>query len=191
MNRTLLKPENVCLHVVDVQASLMAKIAGKQVVEDNIALLIKCFKIMDVPIVASTQYKRGLGSYVEQIEKLVEGIPQFDKVTFGAAGDGDTLSHLQGLKPGVQTVVLVGVESHICVYQTALGLLAQDFNVWIVSDAVSSRNREDHDVAMRRMETLGISIGSTEMLIYELLGKAGSPQFKAILPYIVERDKKE
>lgn len=190
MKKNLLDPGAICLHIIDVQASLMAKIARGELVEQNIGLLIQCSKIMDVPILASSQYKKGLGPYVASIDQLVEDVPQFDKVTFSAAADPATASHLESLKNTVKTVVLVGVETHICVYQTALGLLEKGFGVWIAADAVSSRNREDHDLALARLAHLGVSVGSVEMLIYELLGQAGTKEFKEILPYIIERDKR-
>jgi nicotinamidase-related amidase len=188
MMKNLLEPGSVCLHVVDVQKSLMAKIDQVEAVERNIELLLHCSKILKIPILASTQYKKGLGPYVERIESLVEDAPQFDKVTFSAAADPATASHLDSLKPGVKTVIVVGVETHICVYQTALDLLDKGFEVWIVADAVSARNRFDHDIGLARMQSMGAAIGSTEMLIYELLGRAGSIEFKEILPFIVERD---
>lgn len=188
MKKNLLDAKSVCLHVIDVQKSLMSKIDGVKAVEENIELLIQCAKILEIPVVASTQYKKGLGPYVEGIEALVGDVPQFDKVTFSAAADSATAAHLESLRPDLKTVILVGVETHICVYQTAMTLLEQGYGVWIVGDAVSSRNRLDHEFGIARMENKGAAIGSTEMLIYELLGKAGSKEFKEILPFIVERD---
>jgi len=188
MKKNLLEPGSACLHVVDVQKSLMSKIDGVELVEKNIGLLLQCSKIIGIPILASTQYKKGLGPYVPSIEALVEGVPQFDKVTFSAAADGLTVAHLDSLKPAVKTVILVGVETHICVYQTALDLIDKGFGVWVVADAVSSRNRNDHDLGIARMQHVGAAIGSTEMLVYELLGRAGTKEFKEILPFIVERD---
>ena len=190
MKKNLLESGSVCLHVVDVQKSLMSKIDGVELVEKNIGLLLQCSKIIGIPILASTQYKKGLGPYVASIEALVEDVPQFDKVTFSAAADKLTVAHLDSLKPAVKTVILVGVETHICVYQTALDLIYKGFGVWVVADAVSSRNRNDHDLGIARMQHVGAAIGSTEMLVYELLGRAGTKEFKEILPFIVERDSK-
>lgn len=189
MKKNLLEPGSVCLHIVDVQKSLMSKIDRVEAVEKNIELLLHCSKILGIPVLASTQYKKGLGPYVEPIEVLVEDLPQFDKVTFSAAADPATAAHLDGLRPALQTVIVVGVETHICVYQTTADLLDLGFGVWVVADAVSARNRFDHDIGIERMQNMGAAIGSTEMLIYELLGRAGSKEFKEILPFIVERDK--
>lgn len=190
MKKHPLEPGSVCLHVIDVQKSLMSKIDRVDSVEQNIDLLLQCSKVLEIPILASTQYKKGLGPYVPRLEALVADVPQFDKVTFSAAADSVTAAHLESLKPALTTVILVGVETHICVYQTALGLMDKGFAVWVVADAVSSRNRADHKIGLQRMQSVGASIGSTEMLIYELLGRAGTKEFKEILPFIVERDSK-
>lgn len=187
VKKNLLEPGSVCLHIVDVQKSLMAKIDRVDEVELNIGLLLQCAKFMGLPVLASTQYKKGLGPYVESLEALVEDVPRFDKVTFSAAADPATAVHLDSLKPALTTVILVGVETHICVYQTALDLMDNGFSVWVVADAVSSRHRADHELGLARMHSVGAAIGSTEMLIYELLGRAGTKEFKEILPLIVER----
>ena len=190
MKKNLLEAGAVCLHVVDVQKSLMSKIDGVDLIEGNIGLLIQCSKIIGIPILASTQYKKGLGPYVNSLDALMADVPQFDKVTFSAAADPETAAHLDSLKPAVTTVILVGVETHICVYQTAIDLMEKGFSVWVVADAVSSRNLPDHNVGLQRMQIMGASIGSTEMLIYELLGRAGTKEFKEILPFIIERENK-
>lgn len=180
----LLLPENVCLHIVDVQQSLMSKIHRADAVEKTIALLVNCCRVLNVPIIANTQYKKGLGPYVAAIEALLKDVEPIDKTEFSAAKNEQTAAAVRALPEHVHTIVLTGVETHICIYQTAVGLMESGKNVWIVSDGVSARNREDHKVGIRRLERLGAVVGSAEMLIYELLGKAGTPQFKMILPYI-------
>ncbi|PID75264.1 MAG: isochorismatase [Deltaproteobacteria bacterium] len=191
MERFLLDSSRVCLHVVDVQTRLMAKMAERQTVIDSIALLVQSFGILDIPILGNSQYREKLGPYVAELEVLLQDIPCFDKISFDATKDPATIAYLQGLRPRLQTVVLVGVETHICVYQTALGLLQQGLSVWVVSDGVAARSKEDHRVALRRLQGLGVSVGSSEMLVYELLGRADTTAFKDILPYILERDTKK
>jgi len=183
----LLSPENVCLQIIDVQQSLMAKIHQADMVEETVGLMINCAKILGVPIVANTQYKKGLGPYVSSVEMLLDGAPQLDKVEFSAVAESKTAAAINGLPETVTTVILTGVETHICIYQTAVGLLAMGKEVWIVSDGVSSRNVVDHQMGIDRLLRLGVSVGPAEMLIYELLAKAGSPEFKQILPYIIAR----
>lgn len=188
MKPRLLKPENVCLQVIDVQKSLMAKINGGVQVAETVTLMVECAKILNIPIVANTQYKKGLGPYVSEVEAVMEGIDQFDKVEFSAVQNRDTISFIESLPETVTTIVLVGVETHICIYQTAVGLLELGKEVWIVSDGVSSRKAEDHLLGITRLQKMGASLGPAEMLIYELLGKAGTPEFKKVLPLIIARD---
>jgi nicotinamidase-related amidase len=187
MKPRLLQPENVCLQVIDVQQSLMAKVDRSEMVAGTVALMIECAGILDIPIIANTQYKKGLGLYPPNLETLVQGLPRFDKVEFSAAANKQTADYIAGLPGTVTTIALVGVESHICIYQTAVGLMAMGKEVWIVSDGVSSRKAEDHQSALERLLRLGASVGPAEMLIYELLAKAGSPRFKAVLPLILAR----
>jgi nicotinamidase-related amidase len=188
MKTRLLAPENVCLQIIDVQKSLMAKIHEAGKVASTVEFVIQCAGILSIPVVANTQYKKGLGSYVENVEALLADVPQFDKVEFNALANPETSAFIANLPPSIQTIILVGVETHICIYQTAMGLLERGKNVWIVSDGVSSRKISDHREGMSRLQSSGAVIGSSEMLIYELLGKAGTPEFKKILPYIIARN---
>ncbi|MFW2365370.1 MAG: isochorismatase family protein [Desulforhopalus sp.] len=188
MKKRLLAPENVCLQIIDVQKSLMAKIHGAKRVSSTVELMIHCAEILGVPVVANTQYIKGLGPYVAELETLVETIDRFDKVEFNALANGPTAAFIDGLPETVTTVALVGVETHICIYQTAMGLLDKGLDVWVVTDGVSSRNIEDHRDGLARMRSMGVAMGPAEMLVYELLGRAGSPEFKKVLPHIVARD---
>lgn len=187
MQSTLLVPENVCMQIVDVQESLMAKIHNADQVTENVGLLIECCRILGVRMIANTQYRKGLGLYVPELEKLVDDIPRYDKTEFNSLANPETASFFRKLPARVDTVVLVGVETHICIYQSAMGLLDAGYRVWVVSDAVSSRNVEDHVSGLARLEAKGADIGPVEMLVYELLGKAGTPEFKKILPHIINR----
>jgi nicotinamidase-related amidase len=188
MTQRLLTPENVCLQIIDVQQSLMAKIIRAEKVADTVCLMIECARIMNIPILGNTQYKKGLGPYVAGVEALAKELPVFDKVEFSAAANEQTSAYINSLPSSITTVVLVGVETHICIYQTAMGLLDMGKKVWVVSDGVSSRNVEDHQAGIERLKKEGVLIGPAEMLIYELLGKAGSPEFKKVLPHIIARD---
>lgn len=187
MGEKLLKPEDVCLHVIDVQESLMAKIHRSELVAETVELLVRCSEIFSIPIIANTQYRKGLGPYLENIETLLPESRQIDKVEFNALGNEATLQFLNDLPPSRSTVVLVGVETHICIYQTAVGYLARGMDVWVVSDGVSSRKQEYHDTGLQLLAGKNVTVGPAEMLIYELLGRAGTPEFKQILPLIVAR----
>ena len=187
MKSGLLVPGNCCLQIIDVQESLMAKIHGVDEVAATVEFMIHCAKILDIPIFGNTQYKKGLGPYVANIEPLVSNLPLFDKVEFNALANKDTAAFVAGLPKTVTTMILVGVETHICIYQTAAGLLEKGFSVWVVSDGVSSRSELNHQRGLERLQGMGATIGPVEMLVYELLGKAGTPAFKEVLPYVIKR----
>lgn len=183
---SLLAPENCCLQIIDIQESLMAKIHGSAEVAATTELMVHCAKIMDIPVFANTQYKKGLGPYVANVEPLVSDLPQFDKVEFNAMENEETAAFVDALPKKVTTMLLVGVETHICIYQTAMGLLHKGLSVWVVSDGVSSRSVLNHQRGIERLQQIGAVVGPAEMVIYELLGKAGTSAFKEVLPYIIK-----
>jgi nicotinamidase-related amidase len=183
----LLTPESVCIQVIDVQKSLMAKIYQAEKVTETVRLMISCAGILGVPVFGNTQYKKGLGPYVEEIEELAADFPVIDKTHFNAAANPQTAAHLAALPGAIDSVVLVGVETHICIYQTAMGLLDLGMQVWVVSDGVSSRKEVDHLAGIKQMERAGVTVGPAEMLVYELLGRADSKAFKEVLPHILAR----
>ena len=188
MNRekqALLRPENCCLHLIDLQESLMSQIHEKERVVATARLMLQFARVMHLPIIANTQYKKGLGPYVPGLESLVDEIPRPDKVEFGALANEETRALYAALPESVTTVMLTGVETHICIYQTAVGILAQGRTPWIVADGVSARSLENHNLALQRLRDLGAIIGPAEMIIYELLGRAGTPTFKEVLPLII------
>lgn len=183
----LLVPGDCCLQIIDIQESLMAKIHGAEEVAATAELMVRCANILEIPTFANTQYKKGLGPYVAAVEPLVRALPQFDKVEFNALENKETADCIDKLPQTVTTMVLVGVETHICIYQTAAGLLQKGFAVWVVSDGVSSRSERNHLQGLERLQMMGAVVGPAEMLIYELLGKAGTPAFKQVLPHIIKR----
>ncbi len=150
-----------------------------------IRLMLACAKVLDVPVIANTQYEKGLGPYVPELEEMVQGIPRIDKMEFGALANEETVRLVETLPKTLTTHILVGVETHICIYQTAMGILERGMTPWIVADGVSSRTHSNHILALERLRTLGASIGSAEMIIFELMGKAGTPQFKKVLTHIL------
>jgi len=183
-----LKPDSACLHLIDMQTGLMRKIIGANEVAATAAYLVKICKTLGLPVIANTQYKKGLGEYVPELQPLMEGIPCPDKVEFNGLDNPETLRLVEAM-PQVKNWILIGVEAHICVYQTALGALRRGMTPWIVVDGVGSRHVSDMQAGLRRMEMMGAVLVTSEMLLYELLGRAGTPQFKALMPLVIERDK--
>ena len=188
MSALLVRPEHCCLHIIDPQQALMAHIHEADRVTANIVRLIECARILKMPILANTQYKKGLGSYVPALEEMMADTPRPDKTEFNALANMDTRTLVDKLPESVTTLILAGVETHICIYQTAMGALERGLTPWVVADAVSSRTRNNHELGLARLSAAGAIVGPAEMIIYELLGRAGTPEFKAMLPYVVSSE---
>jgi hypothetical protein len=166
----------------------MAHIQEADRVTANIVRLIECARILKMPILANTQYKKGLGPYVPVLEEMMADVPRPDKTEFNALANMDTRTLVDKLPESVTTLILAGVETHICIYQTAMGALERGLTPWVVADAVSSRARNNHELGLARLSAAGAIVGPAEMIIYELLGRAGTPEFKAMLPYVVNSE---
>lgn len=184
--KVLLTPKDCFLHVIDPQQRLMEQIAQNERVSAIIGLMFNVARILEMPVIANTQYAKGLGPYVEELDSLMADIDKFDKVDFCCCADAATAGAVGKLPDSVNTVLLTGVETHICVYQTAKWYLDRGFNVWIVADGVSSRTIANYELGLRRLERMGCFVGPAEMIIYELLAKAGTKDFKAVLPHVLE-----
>ncbi|MCP4218171.1 MAG: isochorismatase family protein, partial [bacterium] len=150
----------------------------------NIDLLIRLADTLDFPVIANTQYKKGVGPLVEELVPLLEDRPCIDKTEFNGLDNAGVRSMLGKLPTTVDTLLLCGVESHICVYQTAMGALRAGYEVRVVADAISSRTPENDAYGKEGLRKIGASVAPAEMIIYELLQKAGTPAFKAMLPYL-------
>jgi nicotinamidase-related amidase len=183
-NYDLLTPQRCCLMIVDPQERLMAAIYKAERVVRHASLLIHCAKTLEIPILATTQYKKGLGPFVPELEELLSGIPCIDKIEFNGFANPAVRSVMDALPKTVDTILLAGAEAHICIFQTAMGALRSGYQPWIAADAISSRKKRNTKLAINRMQTLGMTVGPTEMAVYELLHKAGSPAFKAMLPHL-------
>jgi nicotinamidase-related amidase len=184
-NYALLKPAQSCLHIIDPQKSLMSQVYRAPRVTKVIELMIKCAEIMNIATLANTQYVKGLGPYVDELEQLVGDIPRPDKVEFSAYENRATMEVFDSFSADISTVIMVGVETHICIYQSAVGALRKGLTPWIVADGVSSRSLENHELGLARLRQLGAVVGPAEMIVYELLGKAGTAEFKQVLPHII------
>jgi len=178
-NGLLVDKENCALVIVDVQEKLVPVITGAEEPIQNITKLVKFSKIIDIPIVVTEQ--QNLGRTVEPIRSGIGEIVPISKMTFSCFGSEEFQNYLRSL--GRKTLILTGIESHICVAQTALDA-PHEYTIQVVSDAVASRDPRNRDIALQRMGSAGITVTSTEMLIYELLKKAGTDEFRATLPLV-------
>ena len=182
--RRPLEADRCALVVVDIQEKLLPPIFNKEQLVRNSQLLVRLAKMLPLPIMLTTQYSKGLGGTVPEIASLLNGTQAIDKLEFGCFGSNVFRSTLKALPGNRNTVLLCGMESHICVIQTALGALNEGYLVHVASDAVGARVEWNWKVGLDRMRDAGAVISSTEMMLYELLRCSGSPQFKELLPYL-------
>ena len=184
ISRRRLVAEQCTLVVVDFQEKLLPPIFQKEQLVRNAQLLIRLSEIVKIPAVVTTQYAKGLGNTVPEVASLLPQAQPIDKLSFSCFGSDVFCSTLRRI-PGQRTTVLIcGMEAHICVTQTALAALREGYLVHIASDAVSSRTEWNRNVGLERMRSAGAVISSTEMIIYELLGSSGTAAFKSMLQYL-------
>jgi nicotinamidase-related amidase len=182
--RISLEPERCILVVVDIQEKLLPPIFQREQLIRNSSLLIRLAGILKIPALVTTQYAKGLGNTVPEISSLLPETSAIDKQMFSCFGSEVFCSMLKRLPRNRNTVLLCGMESHICVTQTALSALREGYIVHVASDAVSSRTEWNWKIGLERMRAAGSVISSTEMMVYELLRSSGAPAFKQMLPYL-------
>jgi nicotinamidase-related amidase len=184
MARRTLEAEQCALVVIDIQEKLLPPIFQKEQLLRNAQLLIRAAAILKIPALVSTQYAKGLGGTVPEISSLLAGTESIDKTLFSCFGSDAFCSVLKRLPGKRNTLLLCGMESHICVAQTALGALREGYLVHVSSDAVSSRAEWNWKIGLARMAAAGAVISSTEMMIYELMRSSSSAAFKELLPHL-------
>jgi nicotinamidase-related amidase len=170
---SLLDRGRTALVVIDVQEAFRPSVQRFERVAQNVSKLVQGARVLGLPIVVTEQYPQGLGATVPEVG-LGEGDQALAKVCFAASrADGFDLQ-------GRDQALLCGIEAHVCVSQTAHDLIGKGVDVHVARDAVSSRRRQDRDVGLRKMERAGAVITSVETALFELLGAAGTPEFKEI-----------
>lgn len=179
---SLLLRDDAVLLVIDVQERLLPTIANGDAVVANIVKLLRFAQIIELPVILTEQQK--LGPTVAPIRSEIPGVEPISKIEFGCFDCPDFRGALHASER--DTLVLSGIEAHICVAQTALAAIPE-YGVHVVSDAVSSRSLDDRKVALKRMLQAGVTITSTEMLMYELLGRAGTDEFRAVLKLVKDQ----
>jgi nicotinamidase-related amidase len=184
MARRPLEAEHCALIVVDMQEKLLPPIWEKERLVRNVQLLIRLAGILKIPALVTTQYAKGLGNTVPEVASLLPETPAIDKLMFSCFGSDVFCSLLKRLPGQRTTALLCGMETHICVMQTAVGALREGYLVHVASDAVSSRAEFNWRIGLDRMRSAGAILSSTEMMIYELLRSSGAPAFRELLPYL-------
>jgi nicotinamidase-related amidase len=175
----MLQVDNTVLVVVDVQEKLFPAIYEKELLLENVTRLVRGAALLEVPVLVTEQNPAGLGQTLPELAALLPGFNPVPKFTFSCLGEPVFRRALEAT--GRREVLLAGIESHVCVYQTACHLMAAGYSVSVISDAVSSRTKANRKVGLRAMQMAGARPSSVEMALFELLVVARGPVFKEII----------
>lgn len=178
----MLTKENSVLVVIDFQGNLAAAMDNRQALFANAQKLIKAMKVFEAPVIATEQVPAKLGPTIPDIADHLSGAKVIGKESFSCWKDEIFMKELKSLNR--KQVVITGIETHVCVYQTSLDLIAAGFEVLVVEDAVSSRTPKDKFTGVQRMAACGVGILSTEMALFELLKTAADPCAKQIFQIV-------
>lgn len=170
--------DDAVLLIVDIQERLATVMKKRDEVVTNCLQLIELAKMLRIPVVVTEQYSKGLGPTVAEIRDALPTYQPIEKMTFSCCEEPHFLTEIKKL--GKKTVILTGMETHICVLQTCIGLLAEGFNVHLVRDAACSRTKENWETAIEFMRDVGAAITCTETVMFQLLRVAGTEEFKVI-----------
>jgi nicotinamidase-related amidase len=179
-----MRAENSVLIVIDIQDKLLAKIPEAGRLVRNAGFVLDAAAALGVPVRATEQYPKGLGPTTADIARRLPAAPPA-KTAFSCCGAGTFLEELEMLRR--PNVVLVGMETHVCVEQTALDLLHAGLHVFLPVDALAARGQLDHDIALRRLEQAGAVPTTAEAVAFEWVGDASHPQFKAVSSLVIAR----
>lgn len=172
----LLRKDDTLLVIVDIQTKLLSVIFEKERLVSACRKLIQAAKLLEVPMVVTEQYPKGMGPTDPGILEVLDDLGAVEKLSFSCCGVDDFNKRIAGLEK--KQIVVIGIEAHVCVLQTVHDLLHQGYSVYVPYDAVSSRKEDDYTNALNRMRQAGAVIGSVESAVFELLEKAGTPVFK-------------
>ena len=178
----LMSRDDSALLVVDVQEKLIPLIPGHERLVWNIRRLIDGAAVLGVAVAGTEQYPRGLGHTIAELRDRLGDLPE--KLLFSCGGCPELFERWRDA--GIYKILLCGIESHVCVQQTAFDLLGEGFQVYLAVDAVGARFSIDHQTALRRMETAGASLTTTESALFEWCEAAGTPEFKQISALVRE-----
>jgi nicotinamidase-related amidase len=180
----LLKDENTGIVLVDVQEKLYPYIYNKFKILDNIQKLLMFAKITEIPVILTEQNPKGLGRTIKELMSLIPDIEPIEKYTFSCVREEKFISMIDSKE--LKNLIIVGIETHICVNQTVIDLLSKGYTVHVISDAVGSRGEFTHNAGLSRMGVTGAVISSLEMFMYEYLKTSKHPKFKEFLKEIMK-----
>jgi nicotinamidase-related amidase len=174
----MLKSEQTLLVIIDVQGKLAQLMYEKEKLFESLQKAIKGARVLGIPIIWLEQNPEGLGPTIPEIASLLNGMKPISKFSFSCCGDDRFVDALNLLNR--KQVLLAGIEAHVCVYQTAADLVALGYEVQVVTDAVSSRTKENREIGLQKMHDVGASLTSMETALFELLKTAKTESFKEI-----------
>ena len=178
----MLAVENTVLVVIDVQGKLSCLMHEKEKLFENLRKIITGAQILEIPVILTEQNPDGLGRTIPEVADLLPGIQPILKFSFSCCGESRFVRELEALKR--KQVLIAGIESHVCVYQTAMDLLGAGYEVQIVADAVSSRTADNRELGLEKMKNEGARLTGVEMALFELLRVAEGAKFKGILKVV-------
>lgn len=180
-NPKILKREKCALLIIDIQGRIINVMRNKELMIENTLKLIKGMKILDIPIYYTEQYPKGLGETIPELKEELNS-EAVQKMTFSCTGAGELFKEL--INKNITQVIVCGIESHVCVQQTVLDLIANGFQVDVAADAVTSRRKMDYELALNRIQSNGAEITSTESILFEILDVCGTPEFKEVIKLV-------
>ena len=175
---THMQPSLSLLLVIDVQGKLARLVHEPDTIIKNIQILTQGMKLLGVPAILTEQYPAGLGRTIDELRPFVSDLPLHEKLTFSCFADSSTQKAV--IDSHRTDIIVCGIEAHVCVYQTVQDLLRHGYHVHVITDAISSRSESNLHLAIRKMESMGAVLSSTEMILFELLHTSGTETFKAI-----------
>lgn len=188
MEKYYINSSDTFLLIIDIQDNLVAAMKKEvyTIIENNTCLLISSANTLNIPIIVTEQYRKGLGETTEQIRKaLTDNYKPIEKLHFSCWNEIQIKEKIENM--GKKYAIIAGIESHVCILQTAIDLISNGYYVHVVSDAVCSRYKSDWKFAMHYLRQAGAVITTTEILVFQLLNRAGTPEFKAISPLFKNR----
>jgi len=180
----MLAIDKTVLVVIDFQTGLLPKIQNAWSLLPLAIKLIRVIRELGIPVLWTEQYPKGLGPTDERVANELAGVRAIEKISFGCLGAPAFEEALRALQR--RQLLVIGIETHVCVMQTVLCALAQGYEVFAVQDAMGSRHTQDHECGLARMRDSGATLVTSEMAIFEILRTAGAPEFKKVLPLIKE-----
>lgn len=177
MEKYILNREDAVIMIIDIQERLVPAMKYGDKVINNTKILIQASKEMDIPIIYTEQYPKGLGHTIDELGELIKDGKRFEKISFSAINE-EVRSTLETL--GRKKIVITGMETHVCVFQTVRDLILDGYEVFVVKDAVASRTKCNYLNGLEQMKDMGAVITNTETIVFDLLKEAGTSEFKTM-----------